>query len=551
MTTFEDRPAAGPDPVQQGSAFARESTGLVREVSTFTASILGASGGAVGQYPIFVVPFALGLFAAHSSWSIYVAIILSTVFTAATLLNYAMLTASMPRSGSDYVFTTRLVHPVVGFTGNFTWTFWQLFAAGAWIVLAIGAVVSPLFAILGSLTGSGTLVDWSSTVTERGWTIGLSIFLIALMVVLCCLGTQLALRVNAVLWLIGMFSLFLLVVILLFTSHDEFVQKYNELAGSASAFDDTITNARSAGFSERNSALMVWPITALVMTVYGVAFWATYLGGEIRQARSYRRQMWIVGLPLVVTAIPVILITFVALRTFGYDFLSSVAYLSFVDPDTLPTEAAGGPVMGLTALSAGNDFVAGLFIFTFLAWVLTLLLSLIIVPIRCALAWSLDQLIPSALVTVNRRFHTPVRLTVLCGGVVAAVAVLAAYNDRVFALFATSVLASLFFAAAMCAMSAIAFPRRMPELYQQTPTARVTILGVPSLVISGVVSLVFTVGYLAAYGWFHNEFGITRNYAIGVFSPILVALVIYAVARFIRAREGIPMELAFKQIPPE
>jgi amino acid transporter len=457
----------------------------------------------------------------------------------------------MPRSGADYVFTTRLVHPLVGFAGNFTWTFWQLFAAGAWIVLAIGAVVSPLFAILGSLTGSGTLGDWSSTVTERGWTIGLSIFLIAVMVALCCLGTQLALRVNAVLWLIGMFSLLLLVGILLFTSHDEFVSKFNALAGSPSAYDDTITAAADAGFTERNSALMIWPLTALVMTVFGVAYWATYLGGEIRQARSYRREMWVVGVPLLTTAVACFLIAFVALRTFGYEFLSSVAYLSFVDPSALPTEAASGPVMGLTALSAGSDFVAGLFVFTFLAWVLTLLLSLIIVPIRCVLAWSLDQLIPSSLVVVNRRFHTPVRLTLLCGAIVAAVAVIAAYNDRVFALFATSVLASLFFSVAMCAVSAMVFPRRMPELYAQTPTARYSLFGIPSLAITGFLSLAFTVGYLAAYGWFHLEFGITRNYAIAVFSPIVVAVVIYAIARYVRAREGIPMQLAFKEIPPE
>jgi hypothetical protein len=63
--------------------------------------------------------------------------------------------------------------------------------------------------------------------------------------------------------------------------------------------------------------------------------------------------------------------------------------------------------------------------------------------------------------------------------------------------------------------------------------------------------LAFTVGYLAAYGWFHLEFGITRNYAIAVFSPIVVAVVIYAIARYVRAREGIPMQLAFKEIPPE
>jgi amino acid transporter len=531
--------------------FARESTGLVREVSALNAIVLGASSVALGQFFIFGVPFAFGLFAARDSSVFYWAILICTVFTAATQFNYATLTTAMPRSGGDYVFVTRLVNPALGFAGNFTLAVWQVFAAGAFAVLTVGAVVSPLLSILGSLTDSATLDDWASTVTSRGWTLTIAIGMILVVTVLLSLGTQLALRVNTILWMTGMFSLLLMLFIFLFTSRSEFMAKYDAFAGETGSYDRAIQAAVDAGFTERDSLLMLWPVVAIVMGVYGVMFWYTYLGGEIRGARSFRREMWMAMIPLLVIAVPLTLLIFVILRTIGYEFLSSVAYLSFVDPEALPGPAAAGPIAFVTGLSAGNDFLATLFIITFAAWVFVLLVALLIMPIRCALAWSLDQLFPRSLTVVSRRFHTPVRLSVLIAAIAIAVAIWATYSERVFQLFATAVLASLFFSAGMGALAAAFFPWRMRELYEQLPAARYKVLGVPLLAITGVASLLFTAAYLGSYGWFSAEFGITLGLTASVFSPFLIGFVIYFGARAYRRSQGIPMELAFRQLPPE
>ena len=153
-----------------------------------------------------------------------------------------------------------------------------------------------------------------------------------------------------------------------------------------------------------------------------------------------------------------------------------------------------------TGLSAGNDFVAALFIITFSAWIWVLPVALLIMPIRCALAWSLDQLFPRSLTVVSPRFHTPVRLSALVAAMAIVVAVWATYSNRVFQLFATAVLASLFFSAGMGGLAASFFPWRMRELYQQLPASRYKVFGVPLLAITGVASLLFTAAISAPTG---------------------------------------------------
>ena len=54
-----------------------------------------------------------------------------------------------PRSGGEYVFISRIIHPAVGFTASFSFTFWQIFYYGInGAFLAIYAL-SPFCGVLG------------------------------------------------------------------------------------------------------------------------------------------------------------------------------------------------------------------------------------------------------------------------------------------------------------------------------------------------------------------------------------------------------------------
>lgn len=547
----ESSGSAGAGAPASSGVFARESTGLVREVSPIDAAIVGASNAPLGQFVVFVIPLAFGLFAAYSAGIVVAAIVIAAAFTIPTLINYSTLSTAMPRSGGDYVFSTRLLTPWLGFASNFTLALWQVFAAGAWAALAIPAMVSPLFTVLGSVTGSAGLTDFADTVLEPGVRIAIAIALITGISVILSLGTQRALRVNSIVWGVGMVAMVLMVLILLLTSRTEFTSAFDAYAGSAGAYDKVIADAAGAGFGARSSMLMLWGLVAAMMGVFGVFFWMTYFGGEIKQARNWKRELGMMFSPLAINFVFVLVITLLMLKTFGYEFLGAITYLSLVDPSLLPGASGAGPTVFLPALSAGNDLLATLFAITFLGWAWVLLTCLLIMPTRCAFAWSLDQILPASLVKVSPRFGTPIYLTVGVALIAMVVAIIGVYNDRVFQIFGAAVLASCFFSAAIAGLAAMAFPSRMPELYRQQPISKYKALGIPVIVWTGIISFVYTSFWCLAYWKFSSEFGMTLDLALTVFSPFVIGIAIYYFARAQRRAQGIPMDLVFKQIPPE
>jgi len=535
----------------RAAPFARESTGLVREVSAVDASILGASNGPLGQYIVLVVPFGVGLFAAASTGSFFIAAILAALFSVPVLLNYAVLSAAMPRSGGDYVFNSRLISPVVGFVGNFNLAFWQLIGAGAWAALIVLAVVSPALTVLGSVIDSSTLETWGADVTQRGWIIGISVAVIALLAILLASGTKRALRVNSILWLVGMLSMTLIILILLFTSNQEFIASYNAFVGDSDAYNNTIAAAAEAGFATRDSLLMVWPLSALAMGVFGWYFWMSFFGGEIKQAGSFKRAVRMMFAPLGIALFYVLAITALMFSTFGYEFFTAAAYLSFVDPAALVPAEAAGPAVFLTAISSGNDLIAALFVVTFLAWGWVLLTCLMIMPIRCALAWSLDQVFPTRLTAVSQRFHTPVLLTVIVAAIAAAVAIIATYDDRIIEVFVVVVMATGVYSQGVTGLGAALFARRMPELYAQQPISKYRVFGVPLLTVTGSIAFVWTLFWAAAYIRFADEFGMKSWIGVTFLVVIAASILLFYGMRTYKERKGIPVRLVFTQIPPE
>jgi hypothetical protein len=91
----------------------------------------------------------------------------------------------------------------------------------------------------------------------------------------------------------------------------------------------------------------------------------------------------------------------------------------------------------------------------------------------------------------------------------------------------------------------------MPELYRQQPISRYSVFGVPLITVTGVVAILFTLGWAAAYMRSHSEFGMTTWLALTFVSIVVVGAVVFYVMRGIKQRAGLPIELAFREIPPE
>ena len=103
--------------------FVRQSSGLVRNVSVTNALFFNVAafvGVGLTLYPIFyslpdVQAWKLGPFSAYG-W----AAIIAGLFCVLLALIFSSLTSVMPRSGGDYVFSSRIMHSSLGWMESFT-----------------------------------------------------------------------------------------------------------------------------------------------------------------------------------------------------------------------------------------------------------------------------------------------------------------------------------------------------------------------------------------------------------------------------------------------
>jgi len=103
--------------------FVRQSSGLVRDVSVTNALFFNVAafvGVGLTLYPAFyslafVPVWRFGPFSEYG-W----AAIITGLFCVILALIFASLTSVMPRSGGDYVFTTRIVGPFLGWLESWT-----------------------------------------------------------------------------------------------------------------------------------------------------------------------------------------------------------------------------------------------------------------------------------------------------------------------------------------------------------------------------------------------------------------------------------------------
>src|SRR5438270_13585585 len=128
---MSDTTAPGP-PAATSKLFIRQSSGLVRNVSVTNALFFNVAafvGVGLTLYPIF---YSLGFvpiwkFGGISEYAW--AAIIAGLFCAILALIFASLTSVMPRSGGDYVFTSRIVHPFLGWLES-----WSLVSASIFTI---------------------------------------------------------------------------------------------------------------------------------------------------------------------------------------------------------------------------------------------------------------------------------------------------------------------------------------------------------------------------------------------------------------------------------
>jgi amino acid transporter len=524
--------------------FLRQASGLVRTVSSRDVFIynIGLINIGIGLAYIFILGPSF-----YPGASLWLGVAITTVFCVIQALTYYCFTTSMPRTGGEYVYISRSLHPALGFAMSMSMAIWLLFYT-AWSAAAFANLgLSSIFGDLGVYFNSPTLTSWSTAIAGKVGSFIIGTIMIIFSTVLLAWGMEKYLKVQIWTFVVALVGVVILIIILAVSSSESFIAKFNAAAANIAGpnqYETVIAAAKKSewtnpGFNWSSTLkFIVWPFYPLAFSIMSCSF-----AGEIKKVDKAQ----LLGMPGAVafTGAVFILVTFLAQRVMGYDFLGAIGWNTYVAPEA--STAATPWIHSLTALLTGNLLLKLLIGLGFLMWTYYWISGCMLYATRVAFSWSFDRLIPKVFGDVSPKYHTPVNSIILAGIIAEIFLILYSFTDWFQTLVGILAITFTFF---FIGISAMVFPYTKKDLFESSPMNQ-RIAGVPLMSIFGFLTTVF-MGYVI-YLFFGDDIAAGNSTAslIAVFGPMTVAFIAYFIAQALRKSQGIDVSLAYKEIPVE
>ncbi len=575
--------------------FARDATGLVREIGWFTAlsivlcNVIGGginfySTTAQAQLPLANIPLAFVIGAIP-------AILAAVVF--------ALFAVAMPRSGGGYVYISRTMSPFLGFLTSFVW--WCSVSLSFGIIAFL--TVSFLgfgFQIIGHYPTDGLyqLGSWMQS-TEAGVWIG--IVLVVIFFVVTVAGLNIFGKVLNAMLIVAVAGSFFMILYLLAGN------EINAMANYALAFSNPMDMALSGGLD--NAVTRLYAVfymdylesTALAYTdaaitgqglqdtfsAVALLTWAyigftasTFVGGEVKEPNRSMVISVIYGTCII--AAYYIGISYLAYNSSGlfgnvYAFatgtqgsaewallmnptwygglaqpsiplplgLGDVSLWSFVAPYVLPSfpapMAASLPFYASLQIPNASGPIAVLVAFSAAIWLMNDIPPFLITAARTTFAWSFDRAFPVKFAEVSERWHSPIYATTLVA-IVAVIGVIVSSFDVFMAAFQTVVMDT--FMLWIGCMAAILFPYIKPEIWERGLKWRVGAM--PAITLIGALGFIATTFVIITAIQSLDIQGLMVN--LIVFG---LGGVIFAAYYYYNKKIGVDMATIYAEIPPE
>jgi amino acid transporter len=462
-------------------------------------------------------------------------------------LLYYLFTVAMPRTGGDYVWTSRILHPSLGFMTNLLLTFTWLSSIATAVAWGISYGMVPSLAAIGLVDNEPAMISLSTALGVPMNAFILTSILIIIFILPILLGTRSSFRVMMVLFVISLVGTLVTVAAFFSAPQATFIANFNNLSGMN--YSKTIgTAALPLGFAA--SATVTGSI--FTMTNFLGFIRSSYFAREVKRvARSQVIAMF--GSLFFLMAIA-FLVYGSAYYSAGSDFLNAVSTLAGTGSPSYTLPAV--PVLNfLIAFATPNPYVIAISGLALLATGLGGATLFAFVCVRNLFAWSFDRVMPTVMTKLDSRRGAPYVAVIVI--LVLAVLFTAVYYFTSFFTFYVYATLNLFIVFTMVSIAAILFPYKQKSLFESSPTT-VTwkIGGVPFISILGVIGVIVNV----YFGYATTSPAITPPPSgavlqllafVSVPLTIIVGLLMYAVSYYVRKAQGIPLGLAFKQLPPE
>jgi APA family basic amino acid/polyamine antiporter len=524
---------------QSPQVFARKASGLIRTASPFDVFGFNLLSGLIGISSLLMLVL---IPAFYPGANLVVAVLIGALECLPLVMVYARLAGVLPRSGGDYVYMSRLLHPAYGFAANVGFT------AAAIFVIGVGGSYlgqygfGPLLRVAGAYWSSPGLVSAGTWLTEP-----LGVFLLGTVAIIgfgllfLFGGMSVYWRVQTVLVIMASLSLLIIAVWALLVSRNVAFAHITQTLGNIGGKSlRPLAIGTSPDFSwSQTIKASIWPNFG----IQGV-FFSAYIGGEIKRPAKSQLIGMLVGLAWVAGWMAIICAVMVHL--FGLPFFANLTTADMSQFNLSWTPA----YEELSALGLGSGIGAMLLLVLFSAWAVTVVALNIAICSRTMFAWSVDRVVPAWLSRVSTGSHVPYNSIIV---------IMIAGNNFTAALswkWITVLGGSYGFLAAYggAAVCAVILAYRNPSLWKSSP-GHSRFLGVPTTTWWGLLALPLGVG-LPAYLLMTDPIsGITpaHNFNQFIVFPIImvVAGVGYYVSRSVQKRRGVNLDLNFHEIPPD
>jgi len=503
------------------SLFTRESTGLVREVGPLKALLTS-----MGYNGFLVVPFVYltGLYLYGGGEAAIIALFASWLMFIPGVFMWYLITRQYPRTGGDYVYFSRL-NPPMGFAAWFNFTVGEMLYDAVLVYFAVGQL-GMVMKVLGN--------PWAGLILKPEYEFAVAVALVAVLILVNVASARAGLTMFMVISAVALSTFIASAVYVAALSHS--VVK----SALGSVYSEALTYAGKA--TPMGGLYGVLGMSAFTTAVWAYVNFPATIGGEIRRDRVTAilgvLGMFIMG-GLFFTA-------FIAsfIHAFGFSFYVGAGYMN-----------ANGVDDGYILINPGADLallrtpIAVALAYSSVLWYIAPVTGVIIQVSRYLLAFSMDRVLPEFFSYVHPRTHSPIAahlfdlaVTVTLMYILALTPFSAALSYAI-DLDALILLVFTFIASVLLAL--VMYIRGVVKLNANRPL----------LTALTAIYLVFLLVF--AYYWLTQPqyyLSITGNpiQLLAESAVIFVAgLLVFALASYIRGRQGIPLSLVYEEIPPE
>ncbi len=472
-------------------------------------------------------------------------------------LVWGILSGSMPRSGGEYIYNSRIIHPIVAIAESFGNAFVMIF----WVYILAPWIADPGLVIFAEYERWTWLYNSATGTFFGGLSYDWGVFVVATIAnVLAFFTVVFGMKFFALLQKIIMVGALGGAIVvtgaIMFTGKAAFAANWDKFAaqyGSLKYAEVVPAVAKAIGSAVPTSSTFYGTLGVMVAGswLFAYAYFCVFVAGEVK-----RPDKTLITANFVAILIPALLMIWTALsmyRLLPFDFISATAWIDNnggIDGYTLPFLPS---YMSLAYVSHPNWFIAlaasgSYILFTF--WYVAL--SYLAFP-RIIFAWGMDRMGPKWFTSINARWASPVKNYILCF-VLCQIAIALytfALGDYMQGLTVTGMeIVSVW---GVTTVAALIFPyvRRAKGIWESSPYRTWKFLGIPLVSWGAAVSLVY-LGILFYFLIFTEEMKDSNGGSWILYGVVWALGIIWYFFWAGRSKAvGVDVGLTYGELPPE